>query len=63
MIKFLIFSSHYFSWSMITGIQAVSQLQKNIICRSGFISESNSFNNLATLKIPKQVRDDNCDTV
>lgn len=34
----------------------------HIVCHSGFISESNSFNNFATLEIPKQVRDDNYDT-
>jgi hypothetical protein len=34
-----------------------------MICHSEFISESNDSNDLATLEIPKQVRDDNCDTV
>ena len=43
--------------------QTPSQEQIHPICHSEFISESNVYNNSATLEIPKQVRYDNYDTV
>ena len=46
----------------ITKIYNLSEFYRlNVVV--GHDSESNNFNNLSTLEIPKQDRDDNCDTV
>ncbi len=56
------FHSNEQTFSLLLSIPAVSQKDICVICHSEFISESNSFDGLATLETPKRIRDDNCDT-